>query len=195
MPGRVSRKLLSAIMDCIRHNVRRTPSSIVWQAGWNCLESVCLRHTHNFNHAIEVNLLGCMVAIRIAAPRTTVLARMYRMIDGLSVSTRAVHAYRKFRTLPVASMELEFYGPQESRILKTFDYHDTVVAEAETSWEHVATCCNAAVRARGSHGVGCDLFSVPDGWRTVGRPASLYMWRSSILLFSVSTCALGRRYA
>ncbi|KAL1686011.1 hypothetical protein GGG16DRAFT_65129 [Schizophyllum commune] len=144
MPGRVSRKLLSAIMDCIRHNVRRAPSSIVWKAGWNCLESVCLRHTHNFNRAIEVNLLGCMVAIRIAAPRTAVLARMYRMIDGLSVSTRAVRAYRKFWTLPVASMELEFYGPQELRILKTFDYHDTVVAEAETSWERVATCCNAA---------------------------------------------------
>ncbi|KAL1731630.1 hypothetical protein EV714DRAFT_208323 [Schizophyllum commune] len=146
MPGRVSRKLLSAIMDCIRHNVRRTPSSIVWQAGWNCLESKCVRHTHSFNRAIEVNLLGCMGAIRIAAPRTTVLARMYRMIDGLSVSTRAVRAYRKFRTLPVASKELEFYGPQELRILKTFDYHDTVVAEAETSWERVATCCNAAVR-------------------------------------------------
>ncbi|KAL1752674.1 hypothetical protein FB107DRAFT_219418 [Schizophyllum commune] len=131
-------------MDCIRHHVRRTPPSIVWQAGWNCLESICVRHTPNFNRAIEVNLLGCMVAIRIAAPRTTVLARMYRMIDGLSVSTRAVRAYRIFRTLPDASMELEFYGPQELRILKTFDYHDTVVAEAETSWERVATCCNAA---------------------------------------------------
>ncbi|KAI5885241.1 uncharacterized protein SCHCODRAFT_083623 [Schizophyllum commune H4-8] len=105
---------------------------------------MCVRDTRTFYRAIELNLLGIMVAIRITAPETPLLPRMYRMLNGISDTIPAVRAFHASRSRPGVSRELALYDAQEVSIVKTYKYHHTVLAESEGSWSRIATCCNGA---------------------------------------------------
>ncbi|KAI4519718.1 hypothetical protein K525DRAFT_286890 [Schizophyllum commune Loenen D] len=147
--GRLPRQLVSAVIDCLLHHIRLAPSAIVWRAAWKCLASMCLRDAHNFAHAIEFGLLGCMVIVRTTVPEMPLLSDMYRMFSDLSQASHALRAFRKAYLKSSALREVWLYNDQESTIAKTYEYYNAVLEEANKSWERTATCCNATCPSNG----------------------------------------------
>ena len=50
--------------------------------------------TRTLYRAIELNLLGTMIAIRITAPETPLLPRLYRMLNAIGDTIPAVRAFQ-----------------------------------------------------------------------------------------------------
>ncbi|KAI5827295.1 hypothetical protein K523DRAFT_247184 [Schizophyllum commune Tattone D] len=103
---------------------------------------MCAQDTRTFYRAIGLNLLGTMITIRITAPETPLLPRLYRTLNAISDTIPAVRAFQASRSMPEVSRELALYDAQELSIVKTFKYHHTVLADSEVSWRQIATCCN-----------------------------------------------------
>ncbi|KAI5885240.1 uncharacterized protein SCHCODRAFT_02644201 [Schizophyllum commune H4-8] len=144
LSGRLPRKLVSAVIDCLLHHIRLAPSAIVWRMAWKCLAGMCLRDAHNFTHAIEFGLLGCMVIVRTTVPEMPLLSEMYRVFGDLSQTPRALRAFRIAHSRSSALREVWLYNDQESSIAKTYEYYEHVLDQADKSWAQTATCCNAA---------------------------------------------------